>query len=173
MHDEFNGRPNGSVNYTYDTLNRINSAATVGTACTAMAGGTLNWGSTYTVDAWGNLTAQTPTLCTVVPMSSTANSENRLTTATYDSAGNVTQNNSQGYTYDAEGRITNGVGTVYTYDGMGERVAKAGSKLYWKGVGSTALVETNTSDRSPTEYIFFNGLGLRGSILGRRRRSIM
>jgi len=45
----------------------------------------------------------------------------------------------------------------YTYDGMGERVAKAGTKLYWKGVGSTALVETNTSDTSPTMYIFFNG----------------
>jgi RHS repeat-associated protein len=150
-------RPNGSVNYTYDTLNRINSAVTLGTACTAMAGGTLNWGSSYTVDAWGNLTAQTPTLCSAVSMSAAANSENRLTTATYDSAGNMTQNNGQGYTYDAEGRITNGSGTVYTYDGMGERVAKAGSKLYWKGVGSTALVETNTSDRNPTEYIFFNG----------------
>jgi RHS repeat-associated protein len=150
-------RPNGSVNYTYDTLNRVNSAATLGTACTAMAGGTLNWGSTFTVDAWGNLTAQTPTLCTAVSMASAANSENRLTTATYDSAGNMTQNSGQGYTYDAEGRITNGSGTVYTYDGMGERVAKAGSKLYWKGVGSTALVETNTSDRNPTEYIFFNG----------------
>ena len=54
-------------------------------------------------------------------------------------------------------RPNNKTGTVYTYDGMGERVAKAGSKLYWKGVGSTALVETDTSDRNPTEYIFFNG----------------
>lgn len=72
------------------------------------------------------------------------------------------QQNSMCYTYDAEGRITNGSGTVYTYDGMGERVAKAGSKLYWKGVGSTTLVETNTSDRSPTEYIFFNGARIAG-----------
>ena len=47
--------------------------------------------------------------------------------------------------------------TICTYDGMGERVAKAGSKLYWKGVGSTALMETNTSDTNPTRYIFFNG----------------
>jgi RHS repeat-associated protein len=49
------------------------------------------------------------------------------------------------------------MGSVYTYDGMGERVEKAGSKIYWKGVGSTALMETNTSDQSPTMYIFFNG----------------
>jgi RHS repeat-associated protein len=151
-------RPNGSVNYTYDTLNRVNSAATLGTACTMMAGGTLNWASTYTVDPWGNLTAKTPTLCTGETMTaSTTNDRNQLASATYDSAGNVMQTNSVGFTYDAEGRITNGSGTVYTYDGMGERVAKAGSKLYWKGVGSTALVETNTSDTNPTRYIFFNG----------------
>jgi RHS repeat-associated protein len=43
------------------------------------------------------------------------------------------------------------------YDGLGERVANAGSKLYWKGVGSTALVETNVNDQNPTMYIFFNG----------------
>jgi RHS repeat-associated protein len=150
-------RPNGSVNYGYDTLNRIASAATLGTGCTAMAGGTLNWGSTYTMDAWGNLTAQTPTLCTAVPLSTTATSRNQLAVATYDSAGNITQNNGLGYSYDAGGRLTNGSGTVYVYDGMGERVEKGGSKLYWKGVGSTALVETNASDLSPTQYIFFNG----------------
>jgi len=44
-------RPNGSVNYGYDALNRITSASTLGTACTIKAGGTLNWASTYTVDA--------------------------------------------------------------------------------------------------------------------------
>ena len=33
----------------------------------------------------------------------------------------------------------------------------AGSKLYWKGSGSTALMETDSNDRTPTTYIFFNG----------------
>jgi len=149
-------RPNGSVNYTYDALNRIKSAATLGTACTAMAGGTLNWGSTYTVDAWGNLTNQTPTLCTAVPLSSTATARNQLSTAIYDSAGNITLNSGQGYTYNAEGQLVSGAGSSYIYDGMGERVEKPG-KLYWKGVGSTALVETDTTDHNPTQFIFFNG----------------
>jgi RHS repeat-associated protein len=150
-------RPNGSVNYTYDTLNRLSSAATTGTACTMMSGGTLNWGSSYTVDAWGNLTAKTSTLCQGEAMTpSTANASNQLSAASYDSAGNLIQVNGVGYTYDAEGRLVNGSGSTYTYDGMGERVAKPG-KLYWKGTGSTALVETDANDKNPTKYIFFNG----------------
>jgi RHS repeat-associated protein len=52
--------------------------------------------------------------------------------------------------------VINGSGTAYTYDGMGERVKKP-NKLYWKGVGSTALAETDTTDHNPTRYIFFNG----------------
>ena len=151
-------RPNGSVTYTYDTVNRLNSAATTGTNCTEMDGGTKDWASSYTIDAWGNLTAKTSTLCqgeTMAP--TTASSHNQLATASYDSAGNLYQLAGGGYTYDAEGRLINGMGTAYTYDGMGERVAKTGTKLYWKGVGSTALVETNTGDTNPTMYIFFNG----------------
>jgi hypothetical protein len=144
-------RPNGSVNYTYDTLNRLSSAATTGTACTMMSGGTLNWGSSYTVDAWGNLTAKTSTLCQGEAMTpSTANASNQLSAASYDSAGNLIQVNGVGYTYDAEGRLVNGSGSTYTYDGMGERVAKPG-KLYWKGTGSTALVETDANDKNPTK----------------------
>ncbi|HXZ29368.1 MAG TPA: hypothetical protein VEG08_15340 [Terriglobales bacterium] len=40
---------NRSQNFTYDALNRITAAWTDGT----------NWGDTYTVDAWGNLTNKT------------------------------------------------------------------------------------------------------------------
>ena len=52
--------------------------------------------------------------------------------------------------------MISGAGTTYTYDGSGERVMKPG-KLYWKGVGSTALAETDATDHNPTQYIFFNG----------------
>ncbi len=149
-------RPNGSVNYGYDTLNRITSASTLGTACTMMAGGTLNWASTYTVDAWGNLIAQTPTLCSGEQLSSTASSRNQLAAANYDSAGNIIQYISSSYSYNAEGQMISGAGTTYIYDGSGERVMKPG-KLYWKGVGSTALAETDATDHNPTQYIFFNG----------------
>ncbi len=151
-------RPNGSVNYTYDTLNRLNTAKTTGTNCAQELGRTKDWASTYTVDAWGNLTAKNSTLCQGELMTpTTASARNQLGSANYDSAGNLYLLNGAGYTYDAEGHMINGMGTVYTYDGMGERVANAGSKLYWKGVGSTALMETDTTDNHPTMYIFFNG----------------
>ena len=149
-------RPNGSVQYGYDALNRITSAATTGTACTAMPGGSLNWGNSFTIDAWGNLTGKTVTKCSAESLSSSSNNRNQLAAATYDSAGDVIVKDSVSYHYDAEGRVTSGGGTAYTYDGMGERVIKPG-KLYWKGVGSTALSETDASDRNPTKYIFFNG----------------
>jgi len=45
-----NRDPNRSQNFTYDALNRVASAYTDGT----------NWGSDYTIDAWGNLTNKTP-----------------------------------------------------------------------------------------------------------------
>ncbi|WP_220464965.1 RHS repeat-associated core domain-containing protein [Granulicella sp. 5B5] len=151
-------RPNGSVNYGYDTLNRLMSAGTTGTDCTMMSGGTHDWASNYSVDAWGNLTAKTSILCQGEAMSaSTTNNRNQLSSASYDAAGDVIQENGVGYTYDAEGRLINGSGTAYTYDGMGERVVKGGSKLYWKGVGSTALTETNQQGASLSRYIFFNG----------------
>jgi RHS repeat-associated protein len=149
-------RPNGSVNYTYDAMNRVTSAKTLGTACTAVAGGTLNWGESFTIDAWGNLTAKTPTLCSAEQLSSTASARNQLAAATYDSAGNAIANNGLNYTYDAEGRITSASGTSYIYDGASERVAKTGT-LYWKGTGSEALVESSATNTNPTRYIFFNG----------------
>jgi RHS repeat-associated protein len=151
-------RPNGSVIYHYDTVNRITSATTTGTDCTMMSGGTHDWASTYTVDAWGNLTAKTSTLCQGEAMTAlTINNRNQLSSDSYDSAGEVIQQNSVGYTYDAEGRLISGSGMGYTYDGMGERVEKVGSKLYWKGVGSTALVETSQLGSSLSRYIYFNG----------------
>ena len=151
-------RPNGSVNYGYDTLNRIISAVTTGTDCTMKSGGTHDWASTYTVDAWGNLTAKTPTLCQGEVMTpSTSNNRNQLSSASYDAAGDVMQLTGVGFTYDAEGRLINGSGTAYRYDGLGERVEKSGSKLYWKGVGSTALAETSQLGASLSRYIYFNG----------------
>ena len=149
-------RPNGSVNYTYDAMNRVTSAKTLGTACTTVAGGTLNWGESFTVDAWGNLIDKTTTLCTAEALSSSASPRNQLAAATYDSAGNAIANNAINYTYDAEGRITAASGAAYIYDGASERVGKTGT-LYWKGAGSEALVESSAANTNPTRYIFFNG----------------
>jgi len=149
-------RPNGSVQYSYDALNRITSAQTSGTDCSVKPGGSKDWGNVFTVDAWGNLIGKTVTKCSAESLSSSADNRNRLTAASYDSAGEVISKDGVAYSYDAEGRVVSAAGVSYVYDGAGERVQKPG-KLYWKGLGSTALVETDASDRNPVQYIFFNG----------------
>ncbi len=149
-------RPNGSVNYTYDAMNRVTSAKTLGSECTAVNGGTLNCGESFTIDAWGNLTGKTPTLCSAESLSSSVTALNQLQAATYDSAGNVIDYNGASYTYDAEGRTTTAAGVAYTYDGSGQRVSKPG-KLYWLGSSSAPLAETSATDTIPTQYIFFGG----------------
>jgi RHS repeat-associated protein len=52
-------------------------------------------------------------------------------------------------------------GVTYTYDGDGKRVQKSNGKLYWYGMGSDPLDETdlggNTNNSSFNEYTFFDG----------------
>src|SRR5437879_482180 len=45
----------------------------------------------------------------------------------------------------------------YVYDGDGRRVQKSSGKLYWYGMGSDALLETDPSGNLTNEYVFFNG----------------
>ena len=113
----------GQVNYTYDSLNRINSAYTSGTS----------WGENYTIDAWGNLTnisgyagkTNSETL-TCAP----ASGQNQLNTCfTYDAAGNLIQNGSATYFYDAENRLLSAGGFTYIYDGDGDLVPAFRTKL--------------------------------------------
>jgi len=149
-------RPNGSVNYNYDAMNRVTSAQTLGTNCAAVNGGTRDWGESFTVDPWGNLTAKTVTKCSAESLVATVSATNQLSAATYDSAGNAYQANGVNFTFDAAGRIIAAAGVTYVYDGSGERVSKTG-KLYWRGSGSDTLAETSATDTNPTRYIFFGG----------------
>ena len=50
------------MSYTYDAVNRLVGAATT-------ANSTVTWGSTYTYDGFGNLTAKTPTAGNPAPPS--------------------------------------------------------------------------------------------------------
>jgi hypothetical protein len=88
-----------SQNFTYDSLNRITAGYSNGT----------NWGETYTIDAWGNLT-NVGTYSGKNPLGNlncaAASTKNQLTTCfRYDAAGNMTSNGSLTYSYDAENRI--------------------------------------------------------------------
>ncbi len=65
------------------------------------------------------------------------------------------------YTYNAQNHLTQTAGMTYIYDGDRKRVQKSNGQLYWYGMGSDPLDETdaagNTNNGSFNEYIFFGG----------------
>jgi RHS repeat-associated protein len=143
--------------FTFDELNRVLSAQTPTSA---------NYGATFTVDPWGNLTNKTQITGknVVWPMSHTASNLNQFTDMDYDAAGNVTNDRlGHSYTYDPENRIcklaqgTSCASPDYVYDGDGQRVKKSSGMLYFTGTGSAPLLETDLSGNSTAEYVFFNG----------------
>jgi RHS repeat-associated protein len=139
-----------TVNFTYDSLNRIANALTT------------NWGEAYTIDAWGNMTAINSYQGKAHENLSCgpANTQNRLNTCYgYDSAGDLIQNGSATYTYDAEGRLSATAGVTYVYDGGGNRVKKSSTAgtLYWPDTAGRVLSETDLTGASKSDYVFFNG----------------
>jgi RHS repeat-associated protein len=157
--------------FTYDSLNRISTAATTSTDSTSP---TNCWGEQYAYDPWGSL------LSISFPSASytgcqqesgfayTMTAQNRISGDTYDSAGNllVLQPGSS-YSYNAENQLSqasNPSPTSYIYDGDGNRiekqVASSTTKIYWYGNGEV-LDETDgsgsVSNSSFFEYIFAGG----------------
>ena len=82
---------------TYDSLNRIASAESNGT----------QWGETFTIDAWGNLTNEAGITGKTYheSLNTSAGTNNQLSGFGYDAAGNMTSNGSTSYVYDAENRL--------------------------------------------------------------------
>jgi RHS repeat-associated protein len=146
-----------SQSFTYDELNRIKTAQTQTTVQPHC------WGETFSYDVWGNLLSiggiqPTYNGCTQENLGVTATTKNQISGYTYDAAGNMTTNPGVGtYTYDAENRMTATAGVTYTYDGDGKRVKKSSGKLYWYGIGSDAMLETDAAGGAPMEFIFFGG----------------
>ena len=152
-----------SQSFNYDALNRVaNAQQTTGT----------QWGESYTIDAWANLTAiGSYNGKPHESLSTTANTNNQLLGFGYDAAGNMTSNGSVSYVYDAENRLVWTSGYRYIYDGHGERVEKCQAAsattacptsgttgtLYWRGTGSDTLAETDLAGNDQEEYLFFNG----------------
>jgi len=67
---------------------------------------------------------------------------------------------SYSYSYDNENRMVSASGWTYVYDGDGKRVKKANGssgRLYWTGIGSEVLAESDLSGNLQAEYVFFNG----------------
>ena len=159
-----------SVTYTYDELNRIKSAVTDSTSgqyCWGQLFGSMvggNYVSGY--DIWANLKTITPDPsrpgCGVNTLGLTIGNFNKIVDSgfSYDAAGNLTATPNPGglaMQYDAENHMTTVAGVTYTYDGDGKRMKKSSGKLYWYGMGSDPLTETDLSGTPTAEYIFFNG----------------
>ena len=116
------------VAYTYDSLNRLASAAS-----------SVNpgWGQSYAYDGFGNLTTQTVTKGTAPSLSVSYDpATNRQTGESADANGNIctsyTSSCPKPYTYDVENRIrfvggssTTPVETAYSY--------APGNKRVWRG----------------------------------------
>ncbi len=166
-----------SQSFSYDQLNRVGTAETNSTASTNAA---HCWGESYVYDnqtnsngAWGNLTninvASTAyNGCTQEGLSMVATPQNQISGDTYDANGNLTVSGATTYSYNALGQLTATAGNTYVYDGDGKRVEKATTgpplqpyKLYWYGMGSDALDETDatgsTTNSSFAEYVMFGG----------------
>jgi RHS repeat-associated protein len=130
--------------FTYDQLNRIKTA------------GTSVWTQAFTDDIWGNLynivaTGGAPGL------SLTILTNNRISGDGYDAAGNMTNDGLYNYLYNAENQQSTAAGVNYTYDGDGKRLKKSNGKLYWYGMSSDPLLETDLSGNLLNEYVFFGG----------------
>jgi RHS repeat-associated protein len=147
--------------FSYDFLNRITGGQSVGS----------QWGETFTIDAWSNLTNRTGIAGQTYfePLSVSAGNSNQLSGFGYDAAGNMTSNGGATYVYDGENRLIATGGYSYIYDGEGQRVEKcaegtpgacasgATGTLYWRGITSDPLSETDLSGNVQNTYIFFNG----------------
>jgi RHS repeat-associated protein len=101
-----------------------------------------------------------------------ANANNQLTACSdaYDAAGNMTGYGTASYVYDAENRLIATAGYSYIYDADGQRVEKctegttpgtcatgATGTLYWRGLGSDPLSETDLAGTVQNTYVFFGG----------------
>jgi RHS repeat-associated protein len=116
-----------NTSYTYDSLYRL---------VTAVTGGSANypaWGLSETYDRYGNRSAQSiKSGCTGItcPTNSVTPSvtSNRLGSPyTYDSGGNMTNDGVNALVYDAENHTTSASGTgagAYVFDGNGLRAQK-------------------------------------------------
>jgi hypothetical protein len=65
------------------------------------------WGNSYSYDAWGNLLGQSVTKCSAENFSVASLTNNQLSGYSYDAAGNMTSDPTDGVTlsYDQENRI--------------------------------------------------------------------
>jgi YD repeat-containing protein len=143
-----------TINYTYDSLNRLSTAQATNNA----------WGQAYSYDGFGNLTAKTVTAGSAMQFSASYNgATNQQAGITYDANGNSSTGaydpvNQQylTYQYDVENRIVSasdsGETYNYGYDPQGKRVM---AESYYLAGSDLLSLRTFTlrSDGAEAEHV--------------------
>src|ERR1700733_11915467 len=126
-----------TVNYTYDSLNRLSNAAATNGA----------YSQSYTYDGFGNLTSKSAAGAYPAYSATFNPATNRQNGVTYDGNGNQTANG----TYDVWNRlVTSTIGQSYAYDYRGKRIVKwmsGSAEVYFYGIDGRKLT-TLTCDTS-------------------------
>ncbi len=136
-----NDSVNGNWTYTYDDLNRLQTA--VGGAGYGCAEAYDRYGNRWRQDVYGG--------SCFTPQPSFTGGNNRMDGYSYDAAGNLLNDGNHSYTYDAENRILavdGGSTATYVYDAEGRRVQRtsgAGTAYYVYDTGGRAITEINSS----------------------------
>ena len=168
-----------TVSYSYDSLYRLTSAVTNGSA------NYVKWGLTWAYDRYGNRLSQSSTYDSPPTNSlSFANpggaQTNRPDGMCFDANGNLTAESgtcppaAPTYAYDAENRLIaySGAAGAYTYDGNNLRVKKVAgstSTVYiFSGTKVIAEYDNGAAPASPSREYIYSGADAPGE--NRRRR---
>ena len=146
----YNATSGETVTYTYDSLNRMATAAGSG------------WGEAYTLDPFGNLTTKHVTSGSGPSLSVTVNPANNQVAGSYDANGNSLYSPSATpLAYDAENRVT-GVGwnnsapaVDYSYDTQNRRIFlwTAGTVDSYNNVYNYSVVAYSPSGQKLGTYL--------------------
>jgi RHS repeat-associated protein len=147
----YNALSGETVTYTYDSLNRMATAAGSG------------WGEAYTFDPYGNLTTKHVTSGSGPSLSVTVNSANNQVAGSYDANGNALYSPSATpLAYDVENHVSgvgwnNGAPAVdYCYDAQNHRffMWTAGTLDQYNNATSYSVVAYSPSGQKLGTYLF-------------------
>jgi RHS repeat-associated protein len=157
-----------SVSYAYDTLGRLGSAITHGST------GYSQWGLSFTMDRYANMTAQTTTAGSTPQFSVAVNTaNNQISTLSYDQNGNMLNDGRNVLVYDAENRTVSsaagGATSTYSYDCKNLRVVKASGGVTTVYIYSDGKViaeyQNGAAPTAPTREYIYSGSSMLAQIL--------
>jgi RHS repeat-associated protein len=144
--------PTKNKTFTYDTLDRLSTAAASG------IWGSLGW----TYDGVGNRQTENSNSYTYALNTNKLTSANAISFG-YDNNGNATTEGSKQYIYNQNQRLiqVNNGGTIayYTYNGNGQRAKKTvdgSTTIFHYGLSGQLIAESDSAGNVSAEYVYLN-----------------